>query len=102
MRYVFYLILLSVFCALTYSCTSKQTSIPTNIQKGEGEIYSNDRELRNGRMLARTKCAECHRFYSPEEWKIIIRRKSQRLSLRSDQVTVLDAYFQSESSTVKK
>lgn len=59
--------------------------------------------LKKGRILAMTECAECHRYYSPEEytpeeWDEIIRGKAQRLSLRADQVDALNLYFKLESN----
>ena len=107
MRKIYITIFITTFCAVLSACTANRTSRLIKPQKAESEETAGDLKknmLEKGRMLAGTECRECHRYYSPEEytsekWEEIIKRKSQRLSLRKDQAAALEAYFQSESSS---
>jgi len=101
MRYFYNLIVMAIFCVMFFSCASNSRNLKLKDQKATGEKHSD--VLKKGALLARMECGECHKFYSPEEytseeWKKIIQGKSQRLSLRKDQITELVIYFQSESS----
>ena len=101
-------IAISAVCLVLFSCTAIRTSLPEQPQNTGVEIGM-DKEnslLKKGRALAMTECAECHRYYSPEEytpeeWDGIIQSKAQRLSLRTDQIDAIDFYFKSESSVSK-
>ena len=105
LRNIYITIPISIFLTMLCSCTTDHTSLLSQTQKTGGEIRLDNIEnslLRKGHVLARTECAECHRFYSPEEytpeeWDRIIKEKAQRLSIRKDQVEALDYYFKTES-----
>lgn len=105
MRNFFNIIAMVIFCAMLFSCAQKSPYIKVEEQKVTGGKDADD--LKKGAALARMECVGCHRFYSPEEysseeWKKILQGKSQRLSLRKDQIEKLVVYFQSGSSDREK
>lgn len=108
MKIIHITIAISAFCIVLFSCTANRIPLPVQPQKTGTENGTNKEKslLKKGRILAITECAECHRYYSPEEytpeeWYGIIRDKAQRLSLGSDQIDALDLYFKSESNVSK-
>ena len=87
------------------ACVITTRSLPTAEElPSAGE---SDREaLNRGRALAVTECAECHRFYWPEEydakqWEKIIHRMAPLSSLNKGQSKDLKGYMTTAAEAVR-
>jgi hypothetical protein len=61
-----------------------------------------EEKFQEGRTLAVTRCAQCHRFFYPtefskEEWRKILNGKARKLTLSHRQVESLKLFFQASS-----
>jgi len=99
MKFIF-LTLITLLSFTLFSCEVHKSSG----SRSEKVLYEGtDKEsYLRGRSLVMTECINCHRFYSPdeyspEEWKKIISRKKQRLSLSEDQEKDINLYLQIEN-----
>lgn len=90
---------------LIAGCSFNTASPPkAKVFKSPARLYKavDAEKFQEGRTLAVTRCAQCHRFFYPnefskEEWRKILNRKAQRLALRQRQVESLKLYFQASN-----
>lgn len=82
-------------------CATAIRSLPTAselIARGSLPANADRSALQRGRALAITECAQCHRFFWPEEyssskWQEILRRMAPLSSLSVSQAADLKLYF---------
>jgi len=106
MKYLILIIITLLYVTL-FSCKTYTPPVLTSGNKSQFDNASegfDKKSYANGRALAMTECASCHRFYyprkySPDQWKDIISKKEQRLSLREEQVTDIKFYLLTESKS---
>jgi len=109
MRYAHYILVFSLMLILIAACTITTRSLPTadQLAKYQGsDIKVDVNTLRRGRALAVTNCADCHRFFYPEEysngeWPEIIRDMAKMSSLNNKQIEDVMYYFNVASRTVR-
>lgn len=93
---------IAAFFFLFSSCLS-DSHRAFSVGPGGGKLLPDGNGMAKGRELAINQCGECHRFYFPKEyssqfWENILKQKSDRLSLATDETAALTAYFKSEGS----
>lgn len=82
-------------------CVTADRYLPTAdelIARGAASANADRSALQRGRTLAITECAQCHRFfwpdeYSSSEWREIVRRMAPLSSLGANQSADLELYF---------
>jgi hypothetical protein len=105
MKYTNFICMMLLFSALIAACATSARSLPTAgqlLQSGGVPEGVGRNALKNGRALAVTQCAGCHRFfypeeYTPENWALIIRRMGKLSSLDKKQAREITQYFQTAS-----
>jgi len=98
------------FVIFLFGCAASNRQLPMPDQLAEqGVIHekSGPVVLSQGRALAVTECAGCHRFYwpheySPDSWPGIIKKMGDLASLNEKQIKSLEFYFVAASQVVQQ
>ena len=90
-------------------CAAGKAAIPTadELYAGGAPPVGADLDaLRRGRAIYVTECAACHKLfppkdYSPEQWRVFVRRMAPRASLSGNQAADLLVYLSAAGRTGK-
>ena len=92
---------LVIVVSILGACTARSLYLPTTDRlRSEGAVDggANVESLRRGRVVALTRCAECHRVFGadevlPERWPSVVRDMGRRASLTRSEMVDLGRYF---------